>query len=164
VLVMSLHGHHEYSLLDLPPEVLAVVLKHCTLASLGRLAQSCRSLRHFVYEDAVWRRFASKEDFVPLFSFRSDSFKARSENSEYILTGRFLPLLSVGFSSLSEILLLVKRTLQPDIKFDNFICHPKSDILDCIFWLNCPLSTVMIGIFYSERGSQDLPNCTKLAS
>ncbi len=41
-------------LLDLPDDVLFVILSCCDLQSLGRLAVTCRHLTHLVRQDCVW--------------------------------------------------------------------------------------------------------------
>ncbi|KAG8551531.1 hypothetical protein GDO81_004148 [Engystomops pustulosus] len=51
---MALH------LLQLPEEILLLVLSYLDGRALGRLGQACRRLRHFTCRDAVWRRIARR--------------------------------------------------------------------------------------------------------
>ncbi|XP_038046608.1 F-box/WD repeat-containing protein 4-like isoform X2 [Patiria miniata] len=43
------------SLLDLPDEVLLVILEHLSIADIGQTAQVCRRLSDLIGQDAVWR-------------------------------------------------------------------------------------------------------------
>ncbi|XP_068111768.1 F-box/WD repeat-containing protein 4 [Hyperolius riggenbachi] len=47
-------------LLQLPEEILLLILSYVDRQALGRLAQVCRKLRHFSSRDSVWRRQARR--------------------------------------------------------------------------------------------------------
>jgi hypothetical protein len=48
-------GFGPCSLTDLPPEVLLHICHFLSTPDLGRLAQTCRTLRDLVDDDGVWR-------------------------------------------------------------------------------------------------------------